>query len=268
MLGQMLSHILADLEPVCWDRTELDITDETAVKEKIKKVSPQVIINAAAYTDVDGAENQLAVAQAVNGRGVRHLAVAAKAGGARLVHFSTDYVFSGEKAEGYREDDQPGLPVNAYGVSKLAGEESLHEIAPAFYLIRTAWLYGPGGKNFVDTMLALGKKQAEIAVVNDQYGSPTFTADVARVTRQLLLESFPPGIYHAVNAGQTTWYGLAKEIFSCSKMTVRVTPVSSDQFPRPAKRPRYSRLLNTKGLLLRPWQKALQEYIEGRTIYP
>jgi dTDP-4-dehydrorhamnose reductase len=132
-------------------------------------------------------------------------------------------------------------------------------------LLRTAWLYGPGGKNFVDTMLRLGKERDALDVVDDQHGSPTFTKDLARATREIVAGSFVPGVYHTVNAGVTTWYEFAQEIFRLAGMNVSVKPVGSDQFPRPARRPAYSILLNTKGPTLRPWQAALKEYINSHS---
>jgi len=261
MLGQQLVAVFAGEGLTALDQNELDITHEAQAREKIVRLKPDVIINAAAYTDVDGAETQREAALAVNEMGVRNVALAAKDAGARLVHYSTDYVFPDVSQEGYREDDVPGPAVNVYGESKLAGERALAEAGPEYFLLRTAWLYGPGGKNFVDTMLRLGAERRELEVVDDQHGSPTFTKDLAGVTREILSGDFAPGVYHTVNAGVTTWYEFAQEIFRVAGLTVAVKPVGSDQFPRPARRPAYSVLLNTKGPVLRPWQEALAEYL-------
>jgi dTDP-4-dehydrorhamnose reductase len=156
--------------------------------------------------------------------------------------------------------------VNVYGESKLAGEEALKESGAIFFLIRTAWLYGTGGKNFVDTMLGLAKERREVSVVNDQEGCPTYAKDVAVATRQLLEKNYPSGIYHLVNAGRATWYDLAVETFRLARLTTTVKPVSSAEFVRPAERPKYSILRNTQGPVLRPWQKALEEYIKGHQL--
>lgn len=264
MLGSMLQHVLADLNPTCWDRDELDIVDADAVWKKISAEKPEVIINAAAYTDVNGAETNKELAWAVNAQSVRYIASIARELQAILVHYSTDYIFPGTKVEGYQEDDQPGPPVNAYGESKLAGENVLRAVAPRFYLLRTAWLYGPNGKNFVDTILKLSVEKPDLSVVNDQHGSPTFTKDVAQVTRKLVEEKYPLGTYHAVNEGMTTWYGFAKEIFRIKGIDTLVKPITSAEYSLPARRPRYSRLLNTKGPKLRSWQEALVDYLESK----
>lgn len=261
MLGQALAEAFADWQPVLWDRDELDITDEDAVLARVQELSPRYIINAAAYTDVDGAEDDRTTAYLVNEAGVRHVARAAKATGAAVVHYSTDYVFSGDKQAGYSEDAPAGPPVNAYGASKLAGERVLTEELRDYYLIRTAWLYGAGGKNFVDTMLRLGREKDTLQVVNDQFGSPTYTVDLARATFRLLDEEYDPDTYHLVNRGVTTWFALAVEIFQQANLQVKVEPVSSEQFPRPAQRPAYSILKNTRGPSLREWDKALYEYL-------
>jgi dTDP-4-dehydrorhamnose reductase len=264
MLGSMLQQVLADLDPTGWDRAELDIVDADAIRAKIGAEKPDVLINAAAYTDVDGAETNKELAVAVNADAVRNLARVAQELGTTVVHYSTDYVFPGTKAEGYAEDDAPGPAVNAYGESKLAGEKALQEIAPNFYLLRTAWLYGPNGKNFVDTIMRLGKERPELNVVNDQRGCPTFTKDVAQATRTLLEEKYPFGIYHTVNEGSTTWYEFTQEIFRLKGITTPLKPITSAEYPLPAKRPQYSRLLNTKGPKLRPWQEALADYLDEK----
>jgi dTDP-4-dehydrorhamnose reductase len=261
MLGSMLAQVFASNNPTLWDREDIDITDAATTSEMIRQLMPEVIINAAAFTDVDGAETKRDAAFAVNEHGVHNLAVAAKAVNAALVHYSTDYVFPGTQAEGYGEDDATGPAVNVYGQSKLAGEKALLAVAPTFYLLRTAWLYGPNGKNFVDTMLQLAHKGKPVKVVNDQFGSPTFTKDVANVTREILKGDFAPGIYHTVNQGRASWFDFAQQIFTAAGAKVDVQPVASTEFPRPAKRPKYSMLKDTKGLGLRPWQEALNEYI-------
>lgn len=264
MLGTMLGTVLEDHKPLLWDKEDIDITNIDQVREKLQEEQPDVVINAAAYTDVDGSETNREIAFLVNETGVRNLATVAAEVEAKLVHYSTDYVFPGTSKDGYKENDPPGPAVNVYGESKLAGERALVEIKPAYYLVRTAWLYGPHGKNFVETMLTLSETKKELQVVNDQHGCPTFTKDVAQFTRQLIDENYGSGIYHAVNGGMTTWYEFAKTIFEYAGTSVDVQPTTSDTFVRPAKRPNYSILLNTQGPTMRSWQDALREYIDTR----
>lgn len=278
MLGHALIEVFSEEHEIfAWDREELDITDADAVRRRINEARPDIVINAAAYTDVDGAEEHEEEASRINGEAVGYLAQACVECGATLVHYSTDYVFDGENPEGYDEDDPPTISVNAYGRSKLFGEQALWRVGLErlpFFLIRTSWLYGPYGKNFVDTMLDLGRERDEIKVVNDQHGKPTYTFDLAFTTREIISndEEYEPGAYHVTNevrgpngmpSGEgITWYDFAVEIFRQAKMPVRVSPVSSSEFPRPAKRPTYSMLKNTKVFLRRSWQEALEEYLE------
>lgn len=264
MLGSMLGKVFTAEKPTLWDKEELDITNLSQVQEKVSQLKPGTIINAAAYTDVDGAEGNRKAAFAVNETGVKNLSAVAKENGAVLIHYSTDYVFPGDVQGGYAEDAVPSSPVNVYGESKLAGEQVLQEIAPKYYLIRTAWLYGPGGKNFVETMLKLAKTKPMLPIVTDQHGSPTFTKDVAEYTKQLIAVNYAPGIYHATNSGQATWYTFAQEIFRLAKIDIKLEAVTSAEFPRLARRPQYGVLKNTKGPAMRPWQDALKEYIESR----
>ena len=278
MLGGMLQQVLSDpvkspdgdhgasWQVTAWDREDLDITNETEVRQKIIELRPEAIVNAAGYTNVDGAEDAAnrEICFAVNERAVGYLAQVAKELDIPLVHYSTDYVFPGDTKTGYGEDDAPGPAVNVYGQAKLAGERALKESGAKFYLLRTAWLYGPGGKNFVDTMLKLGKEKDYLDIVEDQHGSPTFTKDVAQATKTILAEKYPFGIYHAVNFGETTWYDYAKKIFEITDMSVEVAPTTSEKFVRPAKRPKYSILKNTRGPKLRHWQDALTDYLRNR----
>ena len=261
MLGRALKATFVNEELTAWDIGDLDITEAGEVAKRIDAIKPQVVINAAAYTDVDGAEKEREKAWAVNADGVRNVAEAAKEVGATMVHYSTDYVFPGDNERGYTEDDQAGPPVNAYGESKLAGEQALAKAGPAYYLIRTAWLYGAGGKNFVDTMLRLAETKKELSVVNDQYGSPSYTVDVAQATRELLTGDWQPGVYHAVNQGLTTWYALALTIFELAGVEMEVRAINTADYPLPAARPRYSVLNNTRGPQLRTWEEALADYV-------
>lgn len=261
MLGGMLASIFAEQQPLLWDISELDITKLDEMREKLTAEKPDVVINAAAYTAVDEAETKRELAFAVNAEGPRNLATVAQEIGATLVHYSTDYVFPGTEAEGYAEDDVAGPAVNVYGESKLAGEKAVQESGAAYYILRTAWLYGPNGKNFVDTMLKLSQTKKELRVINDQHGCPTFTKDVALATKYVLEHKKPFGIYHAVCEGQTTWHGFAKEIFRVAGIDMNVIPIPATEYPLPAKRPGYSVLKNTKGIPLRPWLEALREYV-------
>lgn len=265
MLGTALCEVFKQ-EMEGWDKEELDITDKHEVEKKIGQLRPALIINAAAYTDVDGAEKNYEQALATNGHAVQNIVEAARRCGAILVHYSTDYVFSGEDKHGYSEDNIPGPPVNKYGESKLVGEHAVRESGLTYFLIRTAWLYGPNGKNFVDTILRLADEQSELKVVNDQYGSPTYTYDLAQVTQQLINKPYPFGVYHLVNQGVTNWAEFAQEAINLAGLPVKITPVSSTEFPRAAVRPTYSVLRNTRGPTLRPWQNALKDYIKLRSL--
>jgi len=272
MLGSDLMKEFEDIKPIGWDIEDIDITDEKDVKKKIGSIKPQVIINAAAYTNVDNCEINKDLAMKVNGYAVGLLAQISKETQAILVHYSTDYVFSGDKKEGYKEDDKPGPTLNIYGESKLLGERLLRKNANKYYLIRTSWLYGKNGKNFVNTILKLSCERDIIKVVCDQYGRPTYTVDLVRRTNWILGKSLPFGIYHITNRGRCSWYEFAKEIiankYEGKEGYAKVTPVKTQEFPRPAKRPRYSELLNTKLPKMRHWREALKEYLSELENYP
>ncbi len=263
MLGFELVKAFADRNPVAWDKTEIDITNEAAVHKAIKKLKPKLVINAAAYTDVDGCESHSGLAMAVNGDAVGYLAEACSANGATIVHISTDYVFRGDNENGYQEADVPD-PVNAYGESKLRGEHLLKEGTDKFYLVRSAWLYGRNGRNFVDTMLTLAKEKRTLKVVNDQIGSPTYAVDLAGSIRRLVDAQSAFGTYHLVNGGRTSWFGLAGEIFKLAKLNATIRPVKTSEFPRQALRPAFSVLITTKTKALRPWAAALADYIKTK----
>jgi len=253
--------VFYDFAPYPLDKDELDITDEKGCSALLRHLKPDVVINAAAYTDVDGCETNKDLAMKVNGEAPGHLAKAAKDVGAVFIHYSTDYVFDGNKAEGYREDDEPGSPLNFYGESKLAGEEAVRKAGGDYYLIRASWLFGVNGKNFIEMMIKLAQEQEKLRVVNDQHGKPTFSLDLARKTREFVEGKKDFGVYHITNEPQTTWYDFAREILGEG---ARISPCTSDEFPRPAKRPTYSILLNTKLPFLRSWQEALAEYMLAR----
>ena len=251
MLGRDLTDLLTGLgEPVTGvTRGELDITSATAVSAAVDTLKPDVVVNCAAWTAVDDAETHEDAALAVNGHGAAHLAAACRDLGASLVQLSTDYVFDGTAREPYPEDAEPA-PRTAYGRTKLAGEQAVRAALPdGSYIVRTAWLYGAHGPSFVAAMVRLARAGASPAVVDDQHGQPTWTADVARQIHALVAAGAPPGIYHATSAGQTTWFGLAAEVFrlmagaagnSPERTVASPTPTTSAAYQRPAPRPAYS----------------------------
>ncbi|MFF9766307.1 dTDP-4-dehydrorhamnose reductase [Streptomyces sp. NPDC014636] len=267
MLGRDVRTLLTDDQVTALDRAALDITDPEAVRTAV--CGHDVVINCAAWTDVDGAEAAEATATAVNGTGVRHLAHACRDTGARLLHVSTDYVLPGDGTEPYSESAPTG-PVNAYGRSKLVGERAVAEILPdTGYIVRTAWLYGEHGQNFVATMLGLAARRSTVEVVNDQYGQPTWTYDLAGLLVILgRVDKAPPGVYHATATGHTTWYGLARAAYELSGLDPdRVRPTASAAFPRPACRPAFSVLGHARwaaaGLPVLPdWRTSLAEALQ------
>jgi dTDP-4-dehydrorhamnose reductase len=257
---------LQEIEFVSFNSNELDITNHQLVEERVKSTNPAVIINAAAWTDVDGAETSQSAAHAVNALGPQNLAIVAGKVGGRLVQVSTDYVFSGEGTTPLSESAEHN-PQSVYGSTKSEGETLVLETYPTgTYIVRTAWLYSADKKNFVKTMtkLALTSK-GEVRVVNDQGGQPTFTADLAKQIIDLVVSDSPVGIYHGTNSGQATWFEFAQEIFKLVGADVsRVVPVSSSEYPRPAKRPSYSVLghdawAKTTVEPMRDWRIALAE---------
>jgi dTDP-4-dehydrorhamnose reductase len=252
MLGRDLTGLLAARgeEFTALGRADLDITDAAATTAAVSSVKPDVVVNCAAWTGVDAAEEHEAQALAVNGQGAANLAAACVRAGALLVYPSTDYVFDGDAAAPYAED-APTAPAGAYGRTKLAGEQAVRAALPdGSYVVRTAWLYGAHGKNFVKTMLRLARNGTAPGVVADQYGQPTWTADVAEQVYALIAASAPPGVYHATSSGQTTWFGLAEAVFALYQdqdqeplaERVRLTPrpLTTADYPTPARRPAYS----------------------------
>ena len=264
MLGSDLRETLKNFELICTGSKDLDITDEEKVMDFITEKSPDLVINAAAYTAVDDCETNYDEAYAVNAIGPRNLAIACKRQDIPLIHISTDYVFDGSKRTPLMENDKLG-PQSAYGKTKLAGEEFIQENTDKYFILRTAWLYGLHGGNFVKTMLDLAETHDEITVVNDQIGSPTYSLDLA-VAITNLLQSDKYGIYHVTNEGECSWYDFAKAIFEFSNIDVNVIPVSTEEFPRPAPRPHYSVLDNKKwnasGFVpMRDYEEALGSFL-------
>ena len=250
MLGTDLCKVFPDV--IALTHNDIDIADKKQVIETIKRIGPEVVINAAAYTDVDGCEDEcnLELAFDVNGRAPGYIAQGCSLVEAKLVHFSTDYVFDGSRKE-YVESDLTG-PINVYGKSKLLGERNIIENIDDYRIIRSSWLFGHHGRNFVETMLKLSGEMDAVRVVDDQFGKPTYTADLARKTAEII--ELVLGVYHIANEGVCSWYEFAAAVID------NVVPCSSEEFVRKAKRPRYSVLANTKTSPLRHWREALTEY--------
>ena len=246
-------------------RADLDVTAEAAVRATMLEWRPDAVVNCAAYTDVDGAERDRAAADAVNHVAAGVVADAAAEVGAPIVHVSTDYVFDGSKREPWVESD-PVAPLGVYGKTKLAGERLVAAANPAHVIVRTSWLFGTGGRNFVDTMLALGAARDEISVVTDQVGCPTWTGHLGRALVELAERPQETGIHHIAGAGECSWNQLAQEIFERAGIDCRVLPATSEQFPRPARRPAYSVLGSERRdpVVLARWQDGLAEYLATR----
>lgn len=246
----------------------LDVTDASAVEALVDELRPDVVLNAAAYTAVDRCEEEEAAALRVNGAAPGFLASACKKVGARLVHISTDYVFDGESGRPYVEDDEP-KPRSAYGRTKLAGEEAVRAAGGDWLIARVQWLYGEHGPNFAATMLRLADEHPRLRVVADQFGSPTYTGDVARQLLDLVGNG-ATGLYHVTNAGETNWCEFARAVLAAAgRADHPVDAITTEEFPRPAPRPRYSVLANARleaedRNRMRPWPEALDEYMLRR----
>ena len=272
MLANSVKRRLANgNELICTDVSELDITNLEAVKEMVAKVKPEYIVNCAAYTAVDKAEDNYDIADKINGDGPKNLAIAAKQQDAVLIHISTDYVFNGELdvEKAYKEEDEVG-PVTVYGKTKLHGEQGVQENTDKYYIFRTAWLYGDGN-NFVRTMLKLGKTKEELNVVADQHGSPTYAEDLANIIAEAIEKNIPYGIYHTTNQEFTTWYDFTKKIFELANISCKVNPVSTKKYIeimniKQAKRPKNSQLSKEKilsqGITIPNWEDGLKRYLQ------
>ncbi|MDD4901954.1 MAG: dTDP-4-dehydrorhamnose reductase [Patescibacteria group bacterium] len=274
-LGAQLAAVFAEAneaEVISWDKEDIDIADGESLIEKIIGLEPQFIINAAAYNAVDKCEaddNEFALAKKINGEAVGFLTQAAAKINATIVHYSTDYVFDGVNRDGYDEAALPA-PINNYGISKLLGEEELMTSSdgPRHYLIRTSKLFGPQGPSvsakpsFFDLMLKAAEKNDRVKAVDEEKSCFTYTPDLAKATKKLLEEKKPFGIYHIINSNPATWYEACLELFKIAGVEKKVMPVTGNEFPRPARRPAQSVLLNTKLPPLRSYQEALKEYIK------
>jgi dTDP-4-dehydrorhamnose reductase len=279
-LGRELEQIFADVGPiVAVDRESVDLADPDQTRDLVRRAAPDVILNAAAYTAVDRAESEMALAHAINALAPRVLAEEAAKRDALLVHYSTDYVFDGTKQEPWTEADAPS-PLSVYGASKLAGEQAIQN-SPARYLIfRTSWVYGPHGKNFLLTMLRLAAERDSLAIVDDQFGAPTTSIELARATHAIVTGVLAgrfgaagdwSGLYHMTCAGSVSWFGFTQAIFARASGQLGVKapeliPIGTKDYPTPAARPRNSVLSNAKlrarfGVQLPSWQSALDEVI-------
>lgn len=256
-------------EVVATDRTELDITDAASVRAVVEREKPDVIINTAAYNLVDKVEDPevYPVAYAINALGPKYLAEAARDAGATMVHYSTDYVFAGDKPEGYREDGKPA-PLSKYGETKLAGERFVEQAGGRYFVCRVSKLFGKPGAgegakvSFVALMLKLAAERPELSIVDEEVGCPAYSPDVAQATLRLLTTAAPSGIYHLVNSGApVTWYAFAEEIFALAGVTTPRKPVPSSAYPRVAKLPKFAAMLNTKTAPLPDRQEALKAFI-------
>lgn len=246
------------------DREEMDITDFACCEQVMNHIKPHIVIHTAAYTAVDQAESDRERAYLVNAYGTRNVAVVAQQLGAKLVYISTDYVFSGE-GNIARDEFQAVSPINVYGASKLAGEQFVKELHQKSFIVRTSWVYGQHGNNFVKTMLALSKQKQEISVVHDQIGCPTYTIDLATTIIEVMNTSLY-GTYHVSNSGKCSWHEFATAIIELSGLDTKVIPVYTDAFPRPAARPAFSVFdhmsLRVNGFKVpRPWKEALADFL-------
>lgn len=261
MLGKDLCPILEqnNYTVIKTNSQIMDITDFEKTNKVISDQKPDIIIHCAAYTNVDKAQEDFETAKQINLTGTENLAQICNTKDIPILYISTDYVFDGTKQTPYTPDDEPN-PINNYGLTKYYGEQAVQRFCKKYYIIRTSWLYGIHGKNFVETMLSLAAKP-ELKVVNDQTGCPTWTVDLSNGIIKLLKNEIY-GIFHICSSGETTWYGFAKEIFNQCKLEVNLKPCTTEEFPRPAKRPKYSVMDNAN--ICGDWKDGLQNYLKLR----
>ena len=274
MLGRDLVKVLystfrtdkhSNWEVLEWDIDEIDIREEKRTVTKIESFRPEIVINVAGYTDVDGCESNEEKAFAVNAEGMKHVALGALRCRAKVVYLSTDYIFDGKKKEPYLEDDPPN-PLSVYGRSKWKGEQYVRELVEDALIVRTQWLYGRNGNNFVTSILRQVREKKVLSIVNDQIGSPTYTVDLSEAI-SVLLQYDARGVFHVANSDLCTWYTFGQAILKLSGMErVKVIPISSKELGRPAVRPPYSvlhcqKLKQVTGMILRPWSEALKDFL-------
>ena len=265
MLGQDLCPIFEENQynVVRTDDSDLDITNIDSVESSILHNKPDIVVHCAAYTNVDKAEEEYDSAYKINVKGTENVAKICAQNDITLVYISTDYVFDGKNLSSstpYKPTDKAN-PLNNYGLTKFQGEEAVRKFCKKYYIVRTAWLYGIHGKNFVETMIALAGVKPELKVVDDQIGCPTWTVDLSKGILKLL-NGKAYGTYHICGGGQTSWYGFAKTIFEIAGLKVNLLPCTTDEYLRPANRPKYSVMHN--GGLCRPWQDGLKDYLKSR----
>jgi dTDP-4-dehydrorhamnose reductase len=286
-VGSELRRSLAALGSVtALDRSQCDLSEPSLLPDIVRGLKPDVIVNAAAYTAVDDAEREEALATTVNGAAAGVLAQEAARAGALLVHYSTDYVFDGRKDGPYTEDDPP-CPVNAYGRSKLAGEDAIRQAGGAWLVLRTSWVYGVRGRNFLRTMLALMRDRDELRIVSDQIGAPTWATEIAQATAAVIESAaheraegrFSSGLFHLTASGETSWHGFAAAILNgatrhalLTRPGPRLVPITTEEYPRPAARPKNSRLAGERlrlrfGVRLPAWEEALSLCLEEMRAY-
>ncbi len=275
-LGQSLAFVAPKYNEIQFhflSELELDITNQAQIQETFEKLQPQYCINAAAYTAVDKAESDIALATAINATGVGYLATVCKLTNTTLLHVSTDFVFDGTKTTPYTELDIPN-PINVYGKTKLDGELVIPTVLESYYIVRTSWLYSPFANNFMKTMIRLGNERDTLSVVSDQIGTPTQAIDLAEVLIQIIhtdhrnlksqisnLKLY--GLYHFSNEGACSWYDFAKQIFTNNNISIDVTPIPTSAYPTPAERPKYSvldksKIKNTFGIAINKWEESLK----------
>lgn len=243
------------------DIEDFDITDESSVNSYFESLNCDFVLHAAAYTNVDMAETEKEKAFLINSKGTENLAKVSAEKNIPIIYISTDYVFDGEKNKPYLSDDNTN-PQSVYGASKLEGELAVKKYNPSHFIARTSWLYGRNGKNFVETMINLSKTNPVLKVVNDQTGCPTWTFDLAEGIIKLIKNKNPYGIYHICGSSFTSWYGFAKKVFELENINIEILPVTTDEFPRPAKRPRFSVMENNN--ICRNWEESLAMYLKSR----
>lgn len=271
MAGSALMGVLSShFELIGLGHEELDITTEIETLRTVQDIRPSIVIHAAGYTDVDGCETNPDRAFSVNSQGTLHVARACRQTGASLVYISTDYVFDGKGSRPYREEE-PVNPISIYGKSKLEGERHVQTLLNEFTIVRTQWLFGKGGKNFVTTVLSLAREGNPLTIVRDQIGSPTYVVDLSWAIFRLL-ENGSHGVFHVANSSSCSWYDFAQEIVRTAEISdIEIIPVDGAFLGRPAPRPNYSvlnceRLTLETGLTMRPWQQALREFVKGREL--
>jgi dTDP-4-dehydrorhamnose reductase len=266
-LGKALQHVLSDHELLIVDLPEADITDRRAIAREISDRQPQMVIHCAAYTDVDGCARNPELAYKVNALGTQNVAIACKLTGAEMIHISTNEIFHGDRPEGYEEWNSPD-PINVYGRTKAMAESHVQNILESFYIVRTAWLYAPGGRNFIHAILDRARQTGQLRVVADEIGNPTYVNDLASAIHELISNG-SYGIYHFVNEGACSRWAFAKEILRLSGLHgVSNTPILGRHYRRASTPPPYGALLNvtgaSQGIRLRPWQEALSDYMKAQ----